>query len=162
MWKAIAGIGERLFVGAATKATGVIGRDLARVHRGQILAATAGLLIPILSSKTEHDPKERRKTLIQGWAITALTMGYRNTATQLLMSQAIGFAFLAPEIGRGVVQGMRTGLTNRTMAAVPFSMTQINTQQAYASMEYARSRMGSAYSTIGNEAAMFSARYLSR
>lgn len=165
MWRAVAGIitalggiGESV----AAKGAGKIAKDLNRVHKGQIFFGALGFVLPVLASRTQHDPAERRKTIAQNWAVTALTMGYRHGTTQMLVSQALFAAFEAPQIGRGIVQGLRTGLNNRTMAAVPFSMTQINQQQAYAAMEYARSRMGSAYSTMGNEAAMFAARYLQR
>lgn len=165
MWRAIAGlitavggIGENI----AARGAGKIAKDFSRFHKGQVLLGALGVVGPILSTKGIHDPKERHKKLLEGWAVSALTLGYRHGSTQWLMSAAIFNAFEAPGIGRGIVQGLRTGISNRTMAAVPFSMTQINQQQAYAALEYARTRMGSAYSTMGNEAAMFAARYLQR
>lgn len=167
MWRLAAGIGKAVgWIGEKAAASSIgskwLAKDMTKFHKGALFGPVWGVAWAFLGARQYHDPAERRKSLVTNLGIVALTMGHRSVLTQQLMSWGLLAAAESPQLGRGIVQGLRTGLQNRTMAAVPFSMTQVNMQQAYASMEYARNRMGSAYSTIGNEAAMFSARYLTR
>lgn len=160
LWSAIKG-GETLSGAVRAGRIATVAKDMTKFHKGQLFGAALNFALPVLT--TMHEPRgERLKHIGQSWAVGALTLGYRSNITAAIMANLIFAAFDSPAIGRGVVQGMRTGIHNRTMAAVPFSMTQVNTQQAYAAMDYARQRMGSAYSSFGSEAAVFSAKYLQR
>ena len=82
-----------------------------------------------------------------------------------LQNATAGLLAMSPAIRRGMVgtlHAYRSSQDQRIMAAVPFTHSTLPMDQAFTALQYARSRVGDAYASTGNEAQMYAARYLAR
>lgn len=122
-----------------------------------------GLAGPIVFDMFLYGKGERPKAIARDLGIFALTMGFRNPFRQGLYAAALSMLPMFPELGRAVTQGFRSSLAARSSVAVPFSHSTTNMDQAYATLQFAKQRMGQAYGALaGSEATMFAARYMQR
>jgi hypothetical protein len=111
---------------------------------------------------TGHTAKEKLEGLTFSVAATFLTAGMNSPWRQAGWSFALTFMPHFGSIARGIVHGYRGALESRTSLAVPFSHSTLAMDQAFATLQYSKSRMSEAYTYLGNEAAFFSARYMAR
>jgi len=107
-------------------------------------------------------PAEKMENLAWNVGAYYLTMGMNSGWRQAAWGIALSAAPFAGDIVKGAASTYRGQLESRTSAIVPFTHNTMNMDQAFASMQYARSRMGEAYSMVGNEASYMAARYLQR
>lgn len=107
-------------------------------------------------------PTQRMKDAAVNTLFLWSTLGMNAGSRQFLWGIGI---MAAPHIGtmlRRSVDLYRSSLESRTTLAVPFSHRTQHMDQAYGTLQYAKGRLSEAYSGLGSEAAMFSAKYLSR
>lgn len=126
------------------------GHDMKELFR----AVSFSVIPPLLFS---HDKKQTAKDMAFNLAIIPLTLGLPRK-WQFAAQAAVPFATMAPALARGVIQGTRTSLDMRTSAAIPFSHSNIATDQAFAALQYANSRMNEATNS-GSEAAFMAAKF---
>lgn len=105
---------------------------------------------------------ERVRDITVDVGLWALTLGTRSIGRQFLAWSMLQALPHFPEMGRKFVRGYRSALEARTAAAVPFAHSNFPMDHAFAMFQYSRTRMQDAYSTVGAEAPMFAARYMSR
>lgn len=142
---------------------GTAGNVEALKHVGKLAAFNLG--IPLAFTVFGHDtPQNKAKKFAADVGIFALTLGIKSPARQFFYMQALSMTPALPMLAKATVQTFRTALDARTTAAIPFSHSTINMDQAYGALQYASSRMREAYnlSGIGNEAALYHAKYTSR
>ena len=128
--------------------------------------------LQVLMSGAAAPPHERGKAVLEAvggwWATTAFLSPTKQMAWGMLMGLSPSFSSMA----RSVVQGHRSSVEQRTMAAIPFSYTSVNMDQAMVTLSSVRERMSMmSYGSksrvaeqmkVGSEAQMYSSRYLSR
>lgn len=121
-------------------------------------ALHVGSLAFSLSSLRGMEPQDKLRYGAQEVLLAGVGLAHPGFAG-IAMTLGLQLAFESGNIGKGIVQGVRGGLENRTMMNIPFSHSTVNMQMASQSLQYANQRMRSAYGS-GNEAAIFAARYM--
>lgn len=125
-------------------------------------AILLGTSLSLIDFATSRDPlSERAHRLGRDLFIYWLTLGIRNPLRQAVTSMGLLALPHMTGAGRFAVNSYREALSSRTMAAVPFSFSDGPSQQAYAALQYAQSRVSGYYSAVGSEAAFMRARLLS-
>lgn len=146
---------------SAFKAGKNLGKDLGHSHsiasalKFQAFGAALGLLAP-------GSPHEKMHLIGVQLGTWYLASGIKSP---VLQNATAGLLALSPVIRRGMVgtlHAYRASQDQRIMAAVPFTHSTLPMDQAFTALQYARSRVGDAYSSTGNEAQMYAARYLAR
>lgn len=110
-----------------------------------------------------RDPLSERLTNL-AWDVGLAfgTLGMGSGWKQAFWSMA---GFMIPhmaDVTKGIVSGYRGALESRTSAYVPFSHSSAPMDQAFLTMQYAKTRVSGAYSNIGSEAAFMASRYMAR
>lgn len=122
--------------------------------------------VPIASDVFFGDPTrsfgERARDITVDVGLWALTLGTRSIGRQFLTWGLLQSLPHFPEMGRKVVQGHKSILEARTAASVPFAHSNFSMDHAFAMFQYSRTRLQDAYTTVGAEAPLFAARYMSR
>lgn len=147
---------KNAFKGISGKAT------LGTAHAGmQAMRMQLYMAVPltILSPGT---PEEKMQNLAWNLGAAFMTMGMSSPWRQFGWGTALAMMPHYGSMTRGIVQGYRGTLEARTSLAIPFSHSTLAMDQAFASLQYSRTRVSDAYTTIGSEAAFFAARYTSR
>jgi hypothetical protein len=132
-----------------------------QLDRNVLLLHGAGFVAPFLIRKNEPR-NERIKNIAVDQILNYLTIGYVTPAGAIAANVLFALSQASGGIGSALVMSVRDGLAQRTSMAVPFSHTSIPMQQANASLQYAVKSIGGAYSSLGNEASLFHAKYMSR
>ena len=151
---------------AGRMAMGALGRrgphhwHINTVHqmRNQVMF---GLAVPTAITWATTPPEERVKATVENALTYALTAGMA-PGRQMLAMTALAMAPGTGEMLKGVSASYRTGLEARTSLAVPFGHSTLSMDLAFAQMQYATSRINSAYGAVGNEAAFMASRYTNR
>lgn len=158
----------RSFVGGGN-AGSAIGKNLGKIgnvsnnmlHASKHLKLNALLLFgPALLG--HESPHEKMHQMATGALMFYMTMGMGNGFKQFAWSVGLTMAPHFSSMFRGVLHGYRGALESRSSAAIPFSHTSVAMDQAFATLQYGRSRLNDAYSSVGTEATFFAARYMSR
>ena len=153
-------------IGAAGRIVGPTGKRLfaptveamASQRNAMFLNFGLGVGLPLL---TQHGGRHKLKGALEG-GFLALATGGMGPGRQMLAMTMIGSAPAIIGMSRGFGNAYRSGQSQRTAAAIPFSHTSAPMDHAFATMQYAQNRMQGAYSGIGNTAAFYAARYTTR
>lgn len=125
-----------------------------------------GLGLPLAITAFSHDtPQNKLKRAVTDVGMFGLAMGIKNPIRQGLFLTALQMSHMMPSIARAAVQGFKGYQNSLTAAAIPFSHSSLNMDQAYGALQYASSRVRDSYTSfsgVGNEAAMFHAKYMNR
>jgi len=154
-------------IGQSKAARSIVGKHMGiggtapRISKMAVVNMAAITILPFVIARGY--PKEDRGRIIAiDLALNYTTLGFIGIGTLAAMNVGLLMVGGASAAGRGIVQGFRSGLEARSSLGIPFSHNTVNMQQAHVTMQYARSRMGTAYAALGSEASFFHAQYLSR
>lgn len=140
----------------------------AMAQRGAMSIATSAVfilgfdLLGIWAFDRERSTGEKIRDTLLAPILWYLTLGTRSFTRQIITYSMLRALPQFPEIGRSIVMGARSGVEARTMASVPFAYSSFTMDHAFAVLQYSRQQIGEADTSLGTEAAMFSARYLQR
>lgn len=131
-----------------------------RRHFNLTSAAHIGFLAYGVSTALKAPPEERAGAVAQELLIAQTAIAYPG-AIGFGVGALLSVGLQSGNIVRGLAQGLKTGVEQRTMAAVPFSFSNQGNIQAGAAFQHAQKSMSSAYTSI-NEASIYASRYMSR
>lgn len=143
-----------IVAGVRTKFAGKAGTTLA-THMAMNLA------VPVVMGAAFAPRGEKLKGAVTNAAMGLLFMGM-SPGRMILAQTALGLAPHTGDFVRAVASTNRNAMEARTMAAIPFSYSAQSMDVAQSNYQASRQRLNQNYSLIGNEAAFYSAKYLSR
>lgn len=116
-------------------------------------------MAPVLFS---HQSSEDKAKILGSQAATFFVSMGMSPGRQMFYQAALALGMGIPHAMKGVAHSYRQIQESRTSLAVPFSHSSVSMDQAYSSLQYAKSRMQGAYTALGSEASFFASRYTSR
>lgn len=119
---------------------------------------TSGAMMAFGSGTPQERLREVGVTTLFMWSTLGMQSGWR----QFMWGAGIMSLPHAGSLITGLSSAYRHGLEARSSAAVPFGHSNMNMDQAYATLAYARQQMGAAYGLLGSEASFMAARYTQR
>ena len=119
----------------------------------------AGMASGAVDASKRETPAERNRAHAENIISNAIFVSQKSIVSGMLLSAGASLFFNSDAVGRGLVNGVRTGLSHRTSLHVPFSHSNINSQAAGLAYSYAQQKMAGGYSSMGNEAIHFASRF---
>ena len=132
------------------------------LNLGQLWGLSAGLL-SIRDTLKSDKPKSDKLREAGIWgAVTLLSLNSEKFLAQNAISLAGMLALSGPGVAKSLATSFKGSMNNRTMAAIPFSFSNVPMEIANASMNQAMQRTNDARMFLGgNTASLYASRYVS-